>query len=87
MSYSELNEYEKRGEVVTRNIRTTGASSVPGSSGGVNTLVTKMQAQKLALEPKWSNKKSDNLTELISTDQEDFLTKGLFFLLKYSNEY
>lgn len=78
---NELNEFEKRGEVVTRNIRATGVSSGAGSSAsssGINTLVTKMQAQKLSLEPKWSNKKSDNLTELINADQENFLTKGLF---------
>lgn len=79
MSYSELCDYEKRGEVVTRNIRTTGSligGGGSGASGNINTLVTKMQAQKLSGEPKWSNKKSDNLTELVNADQENFLTKG-----------
>lgn len=75
MSCLELNECEKRSEIVNRGGRGSGSSG----SGGVNTLVTKMQAQKLSVEPKWTNnKKSENLTEFLNTDQENFLTKGLF---------
>lgn len=77
MSCLELNECEKRSEVTSRSGRGAG-----GSAGGVNTIVTKMQAQKLSVEPKWSNKKSENLTELISVDQENFLTKGLYIFYK-----
>lgn len=41
-------------------------------------LVSKLQAHKISVEPKWSNKRDDSDSELSA--QENFLTKGAFLL-------